>query len=161
MVVYRDLTTFRDDDMYDLLAIDLVKKPGKGLGLSIVGRQCNTGILISDIVSLCQAVLHTSVRPTLQIYDTTDGIGRAGSFYMMSIKIYPFIYVTIILQVKGGVAESDGRLIPGDHILTVNGEDVREVTQEYGAELLKVNAPQLAVILAVTNFYIFNLDACM
>jgi len=42
------------------------------------------------------------------------------------------------LQVKGGAAETDGRLITGDQILTVNGEDFREATQQYAAELLKV-----------------------
>lgn len=41
--------------------------------------------------------------------------------------------------VKGGVVETDGRLMQGDQILAVNGEDVRSATQEYVASLLKVN----------------------
>jgi len=40
--------------------------------------------------------------------------------------------------VRGGAAESDGRLAPGDQILKVNGEDVTHVTQESAAALLKV-----------------------
>ncbi len=41
--------------------------------------------------------------------------------------------------VKGGAVETDGRLMQGDQILSVNGEDVRSATQEYVAALLKVN----------------------
>lgn len=41
--------------------------------------------------------------------------------------------------VKGGIVESDGRLLQGDQILSVNGEDVRTATQESVAALLKVN----------------------
>lgn len=40
--------------------------------------------------------------------------------------------------VKGGIADTDGRLVQGDQILTVNGEDVRSATQEAVAALLKV-----------------------
>ena len=40
--------------------------------------------------------------------------------------------------VKGGVAEADGRLQPGDQILSVNGEDLRNATQEIAAGVLKV-----------------------
>ncbi|KAI7814196.1 putative multiple PDZ domain protein [Triplophysa rosa] len=39
--------------------------------------------------------------------------------------------------VKGGVVESDGHLMQGDQILSVNREDVRCATQEYVAALLK------------------------
>lgn len=41
--------------------------------------------------------------------------------------------------VKGGIADADGRLAQGDQILAVNGEDVRNATQEAVAALLKVN----------------------
>ncbi|XP_077445158.1 LOW QUALITY PROTEIN: multiple PDZ domain protein-like [Stigmatopora argus] len=39
--------------------------------------------------------------------------------------------------IKGGLADADGRLMQGDQILTVNGEDVRCATQESVAALLK------------------------
>ncbi len=41
-------------------------------------------------------------------------------------------------QVKGGVAEADGRLMPGDQILSVNGQDFRNMKQEDAATLMKV-----------------------
>ena len=39
---------------------------------------------------------------------------------------------------RGGAAESDGRLAPGEQIIKVNGEDVSHATQEFAAALLKV-----------------------
>lgn len=39
--------------------------------------------------------------------------------------------------VKGGLVDADGRLMQGDQILSVNGEDVRSATQEAMAALLK------------------------
>lgn len=43
------------------------------------------------------------------------------------------------LQVKGGIAEADGRLIQGDQILEVNGQDLRTASQEHAAAVLKVS----------------------
>ncbi|XP_048358557.1 multiple PDZ domain protein isoform X1 [Sphaerodactylus townsendi] len=86
--VYRDEAQYKEEDMYDVLSIELQKKPGKGLGLSIVGKRNDTGVFVSDIV-------------------------------------------------KGGIADSDGRLMQGDQILMVNGEDVRNANQEAVASLLK------------------------
>lgn len=40
--------------------------------------------------------------------------------------------------VKGGLVDTDGQLMQGDQILSVNGEDVRSATQEATAALLKV-----------------------
>ncbi|NXG38799.1 MPDZ protein, partial [Dromaius novaehollandiae] len=88
LTVYRDEAQYKEEDMYDVLNIELQKKPGKGLGLSIVGKRNDTGVFVSDIV-------------------------------------------------KGGIADMDGRLMQGDQILTVNGEDVRNANQEAVAALLK------------------------
>ncbi|XP_064625547.1 multiple PDZ domain protein-like isoform X15 [Lineus longissimus] len=89
MCVYRDDSQLKDEDYYDTFTVELMKKPGKGLGLSIVGRKNGTGVFLSDIV-------------------------------------------------KGGVAESDNRLMQGDQILDVNGEDMRNATQDYAATVLKI-----------------------
>ncbi|VTJ86178.1 Hypothetical predicted protein [Marmota monax] len=89
LTLYRDETPYKEEDVCDALTIELQKKPGKGLGLSIVGKRNDTGVFVSDIV-------------------------------------------------KGGIADADGRLMQGDQILMVNGEDVRNATQEAVAALLKV-----------------------
>ncbi|KAM6170102.1 multiple PDZ domain protein [Rhynchocyon petersi] len=88
LTLYRDETPYKEEDVYDTITVELQKKPGKGLGLSIVGKRNDSGVFVSDIV-------------------------------------------------KGGVADADGRLMQGDQILLVNGEDVRSATQEAVAALLK------------------------
>ena len=50
MMVYRDETSLKDDDMLDIIEVELLKKPGRGLGLSIVGRRNGPGVYISDVV---------------------------------------------------------------------------------------------------------------
>lgn len=41
----------KDEELMDIMDVELMKKPGKGLGLSIVGRKNGPGIFISDVVS--------------------------------------------------------------------------------------------------------------
>ncbi|XP_014662338.1 PREDICTED: inaD-like protein [Priapulus caudatus] len=47
------------------------------------------------------------------------------------------VQAIVDVQVKGGAAEADGRLMHGDQILSVNGEDMRQATQEDAATILK------------------------
>uniref|UniRef100_A0A452FVH6 InaD-like protein n=1 Tax=Capra hircus TaxID=9925 RepID=A0A452FVH6_CAPHI len=88
LVVYRDEAHYRDEENLEIFPVDLQKKAGRGLGLSIVGKRNGSGVFISDIV-------------------------------------------------KGGAADLDGRLIQGDQILSVNGEDMRSASQETVATILK------------------------
>lgn len=88
LVVYRDEAHYRDEENLEIFPVDLQKKTGRGLGLSIVGKRNGNGVFISDIV-------------------------------------------------KGGAADLDGRLIQGDQILSVNGEDMRSASQETVATILK------------------------
>ena len=41
----------KEEDIYDIFSVELTKKPGRGLGLSIVGKRNDVGVYISDIVS--------------------------------------------------------------------------------------------------------------
>lgn len=52
MVVYREEGTQKEEDLYDVITVQLTKKSGKGLGLSIVGRKNGPGVFISDVVSV-------------------------------------------------------------------------------------------------------------
>ncbi|XP_051867604.1 inaD-like protein isoform X2 [Pristis pectinata] len=88
LTVFRDEAQYKDEENLDIFFVDLQKKVGRGLGLSIVGKRIGTGVFISDIV-------------------------------------------------KGGAAELDGRLMQGDQILSVNGEDMRNASQETVATILK------------------------
>lgn len=52
MIVFRDeVSGTKEEDFLDIMEVELTKKPGKGLGLSIVGRKNGPGIFISDVVS--------------------------------------------------------------------------------------------------------------
>ncbi|XP_074077388.1 inaD-like protein isoform X2 [Macrotis lagotis] len=88
LVVYRDEAHYKDEENLEIFPVDLQKKTGRGLGLSIVGKRNGSGVFISDIV-------------------------------------------------KGGAADLDGRLIQGDQILSVNGDDMRNASQETVATVLK------------------------
>uniref|UniRef100_A0A8C1V7C5 Multiple PDZ domain crumbs cell polarity complex component n=1 Tax=Cyprinus carpio TaxID=7962 RepID=A0A8C1V7C5_CYPCA len=99
LTVFRDEGQYKEEELWDSLSVELEKKPGHGLGLSIIGRRSDTGVFVSDIV-------------------------------------------------KGGAVETDGRLMQGDQILSVNGEDVRSATQEYVAALLKGPSDSLGISIA-------------
>uniref|UniRef100_A0A1I8G8A8 PDZ domain-containing protein n=1 Tax=Macrostomum lignano TaxID=282301 RepID=A0A1I8G8A8_9PLAT len=86
--VRRDEKSVSEADLYELHRLELVRKPGRGLGFSIVARSRDEGVQVSDII-------------------------------------------------KGGAAESDNRLQPGDRILEINGIDVRKTPHSEVAAMLK------------------------
>ncbi|CAJ1059603.1 inaD-like protein [Xyrichtys novacula] len=88
LTVLRDEAQYRDEENLDIFKVELQKKSGRGLGLSIVGKRSGSGVFISEVV-------------------------------------------------RGGAAELDGRLMQGDQILTVNGDDTRHASQETVAAILK------------------------
>jgi len=51
---------YSEDEMSETTTVELVKRPGKGLGISIVERGIGAGILIADIVRnlLCSFNIH-------------------------------------------------------------------------------------------------------
>ncbi|XP_051803442.1 inaD-like protein [Acanthochromis polyacanthus] len=95
LMVLRDEAQYRDEENLDVFKVELQKRSGRGLGLSIVGKRSGSGVFISDVV-------------------------------------------------RGGAAELDGRLMQGDQILSVNGDDTRHSSQEAVAAILKcVRGPVL------------------
>uniref|UniRef100_W5LF57 PATJ crumbs cell polarity complex component n=1 Tax=Astyanax mexicanus TaxID=7994 RepID=W5LF57_ASTMX len=90
LTVLRDEAQYRDEENLDVFTVELQKKSGRGLGLSIVGKRNGTGVFISDVV-------------------------------------------------KGGAADVDGRLMQGDQILSVDGDDMRQASQETVAAVLKMS----------------------
>lgn len=47
------MTVYRPNTIeYTAVETDLVKKPGKGLGLSLVARKSGKGVYVADIVSI-------------------------------------------------------------------------------------------------------------
>ncbi|GMT17003.1 hypothetical protein PFISCL1PPCAC_8300, partial [Pristionchus fissidentatus] len=92
LLVYRDanlqMSLLDPTQIYNMFEVELTKRPGRGLGLSIVGRKSEPGVYVSEVV-------------------------------------------------KGGAAEGDGRLMTGDQILSINGEDCANSMQEEVAATLK------------------------
>ncbi|XP_066507175.1 multiple PDZ domain protein isoform X2 [Hoplias malabaricus] len=50
LTVFRDEGQYKEEELWDVLTVELQKKPGQSLGLSIVGRRNDTGVFVSDIV---------------------------------------------------------------------------------------------------------------
>ncbi|MFH4981038.1 hypothetical protein AB6A40_007747 [Gnathostoma spinigerum] len=100
LLIYRDvnlqLSLLDPTQIYNIFEMELMKKPGRGLGLSIVGRKNEPGVYVSEVV-------------------------------------------------KGGAAEADNRLMQGDQILAVNGEDVTNSMQEDVATMLKTCTGRVAL----------------
>ena len=67
ILVYRDDNQVREEDIYDIFSVELIKKPGKGLGLSIVGKKNDVGVYISDIVSYHISCCYTFLLAINQI----------------------------------------------------------------------------------------------
>ena len=91
LVIHRE-----DDEIYETLEVELLKKKDRGLGLSIVGKKSGPGVFISEVV-------------------------------------------------KGGAADADGRLVQGDQILSVNGHDLTDSSQEQAAPVLKMAQGKLVM----------------
>ena len=93
LVIHRE-----DDEIYEQMDVELVKKRDRGLGLSIVGKKSGPGVFISEVV-------------------------------------------------KGGAADLDGRLVQGDQIISVNGSDLRNASQEEAAPVLKNAQGRIAMVV--------------
>lgn len=115
LIIFRDEGQYKEEELWDTLTVEFQRKPGHSLGLSIVGRR----------YTLDSYSLSMTMRDICNINNDFALRNDTG------------VFVSDI--VKGGVVESDGRLMQGDQILSVNREDVRCATQEYVAALLKVN----------------------
>jgi multiple PDZ domain protein len=50
LTVFREEGLTGEDDILDVFEVEVVKKPDKGLGLSIVGRKNGPGVFISEVV---------------------------------------------------------------------------------------------------------------
>ncbi|GMR37357.1 hypothetical protein PMAYCL1PPCAC_07552, partial [Pristionchus mayeri] len=100
LLVYRDanlqMSLLDPTQIYNMFELELTKRPGRGLGLSIVGRKNEPGVYVSEVV-------------------------------------------------KGGAAEADGRLMTGDQILSINGEDCANSMQEEVAATLKTCVGKVAM----------------
>lgn len=73
------------------------------------------------------------------------------SFVCLSVRPRSGSGVFISEVVRGGAAELDGRLMQGDQILSVNGDDARHASQEAVAAILKVLNSTVSVYCSNTD----------
>lgn len=116
-------------EAFEYMTLDLNKVPGQGLGLSIVGRRWDCALSDVCVVSI------------LEWYWLLHCLSFS---FLFNLTLCDFLFrndtgVFVSDVVNGGVAEADGRLQPGDQILSVNGEDLSNATQEIAAGVLKVS----------------------
>ncbi len=89
--------------------VQLKKKPGKGLGMSLVGRKDGKGVFISDMVTLSLFV--------------------AGDYYLKTL--------ILSLQIPGGAAEASGRIARGDQLMFVEDHDLSQAGQDEAVAVLR------------------------
>lgn len=92
MVVFRDegAVSGKEEELMDMMEVELTKKPGKGLGLSIVGRKNGTGIFISDVVSILWPSLTTKINNVFKLFcQDHDSYGqtKVDKEYEADIKV--------------------------------------------------------------------------
>ncbi|KAG2463666.1 INADL protein, partial [Polypterus senegalus] len=156
LTVFRDEARFKEEENLDILFVELHKKPGRGLGLSIAGKRRNgTGVFISDIVRggaadqdgrLMQgdqilAVNDEDMRSASQetvaaiLKGPTDalGISIAGG------KGSPLgdIPIFVAMIQANGVAARTQRLKVGDRIMSINGQLLDSLTHAEVVDILK------------------------
>lgn len=51
----------------------------------------------------------------------------------------------VFLQLHGGAAEADARLLKGDVIFSVNGQDLKSASQEAAAAVLKAASGKVVI----------------
>lgn len=120
LTVLRDEAQYRDEENLDVFKVELQKKSGRGLGLSIVGKR--------------SALKHNS-----HINSTSQADEYRITWWCVCVCVRSGSGVFISEVVRGGAAELDGRLMQGDQILSVNGDDTRHASQETVAAILKVH----------------------
>lgn len=108
LVANQETFCSRMSSSIDIVNLDLNKKSGKGLGISITcfANEDQAGVFVSQVM-------------------------------------------------PGSIAESDARLCVGDHILEVNGKDLRKSSLKEAAVILKVS-PFLSCVVALHDSYFLS-----
>ena len=82
---------------------------------------------------------------TNQIFQTLYYLISILGLSIVGKKSGPGVYISEV--VKGGAADSDGRLVQGDQILFVNGHDLTDSSQEEAAPILKMAQGRIVMVV--------------
>ena len=90
------------NDIYQDLEVELLKKPGKGLGLSVVGRRDGNGVFISDMVGRIRTHVLLSVFFNLFVghYSLSAFfiLYHGAGFYETTVPQYPPSHLQYYMQ---------------------------------------------------------------
>uniref|UniRef100_W5MUW8 PATJ crumbs cell polarity complex component n=1 Tax=Lepisosteus oculatus TaxID=7918 RepID=W5MUW8_LEPOC len=155
LTVFRDEHQYKDEENLDVFSVELQKRAGRGLGLSIVGKRNGTGVFISDVVkggaadldgrlmqgdqilSINREDMRSASQETVAaiLKGPTDalGISIAGGKGSPLGDIPIFI---AMIQASGVVARTH-RLKVGDRIVSINGQSLDGLAHGEVVNLLK------------------------
>lgn len=128
LVVFQmKLVVFRPEQQsFTIIEVDLLKKAGKGLGLSVIALKSGKGVYVFEIVSL----------PFLFNFLLT--------FCTFYVIYYPFY---CLIQISGGIADTDGKIMKGDMLISVNGQNVENSSAEEAGAILKTAVGKISLKL--------------
>uniref|UniRef100_A0A671SVW5 InaD-like protein n=1 Tax=Sinocyclocheilus anshuiensis TaxID=1608454 RepID=A0A671SVW5_9TELE len=153
LTVLRDEAQYRDEENLDMFRIELQKRTGRGLGLSIVGKRNGKGVFISDVVKGGVADLDGRLMQGDQILSVDEEDMRQASqetvaailkFYCTLVSIAggkgsPLgdIPIFIAMIQANGMAARTHRLKVGDRIVSINSQSLDGLTHGDVVNMLK------------------------
>ena len=94
LTVFRDNTETQEEES-DIIDVELFKKSGRGLGLSIVGKKSGSGVFISEVVK--GGIAESEARPPLMVGDQIlevngEDLSDAPQSHAAAILKVPFVW---------------------------------------------------------------------
>ena len=99
----------------------------------------------SKIIDILKKMAVMTKNVTNQIFQTLYYLISILGLSIVGKKSGPGVYISEV--VKGGAADSDGRLVQGDQILFVNGHDLTDSSQEEAAPILKMAQGRIVMVV--------------
>ena len=121
--------------------------------LLFLDLNCNLIVYFEAILLRTSKIIDILKKMAVMTKNVTNQIFQTLVYYLISIlglsivgkKSGPGVYISEV--VKGGAADSDGRLVQGDQILFVNGHDLTDSSQEEAAPILKMAQGRIVMVV--------------
>ncbi|KAG9486711.1 hypothetical protein GDO78_006865 [Eleutherodactylus coqui] len=152
--VYRDEAQYKEEDMYDLVTVELQKKPGKSLGLSIVGKRCGVSDGSGGLTSFNflpsgssaaesgENIFKKNETPDIQGLRTVEIIKGPSDSLGISIaggvgSPLGDVPIFIAMMHANGVVAQTQKLRVGDRIVSICGTSTEGMSHSQAVSLLK------------------------
>uniref|UniRef100_H2YMG6 Multiple PDZ domain crumbs cell polarity complex component n=1 Tax=Ciona savignyi TaxID=51511 RepID=H2YMG6_CIOSA len=139
LTVHRDENRWgsrSESDVYDIYDVQLVKKSGRGLGLSIVGRKNAAGVFVSDLVSGGAASREGTMKPGDQILGV-NGVDIKMAGQEVAAQLLKNAHGKVDLRVGRLKSGAPGDLIkmPKLSLSSNTSEDVPMIKEDSDAQI--------------------------